>query len=252
MAQKISPKITALSPNWDTPHGVKVFSTTRQGGVSLPPYDSFNLGDHVGDDKTAVQNNRLLLTEQLGLPQFPLFLTQTHSTRVIQLPYAGDDTKADAVYTREKNQVCLVMTADCLPVLFCTRQGDEVAAAHAGWRGLCDGILEQTISYFQASPTEMMAWFAPAIGPTAFQVGQEVVDQFVALDPNALSAFTPDPVNNGKYYGNLYQLATQRLQKLGITHIYGGEHCTYRQAEDFFSYRRDGQTGRMASLIWFE
>ncbi len=252
MSEKNTKKITALSPTWQAPNNVRGFSTTRQGGFSMAPYDSFNLGDHVGDDKTAVKNNRTLLTEQLGLPQFPLFLNQTHSTKVIRLPYHGVDINADAVYTNQKNHVCLVMTADCLPLLFTNQQGTEVAAAHAGWRGLCDGIIEQTVQCFKSDPQDIMVWFAPAIGAKAFQVGQEVVDQFVAQDPQAISAFTPDPANPSKYFGDLYQLATQRLNKLGIVNINGGEHCTYHETQDFFSYRREGKTGRMASLIWFE
>ena len=244
--------MTALYPNWQAPNNVKALMTTRAGGVSLAPFDSFNLGDHVGDALSAVRKNRDLLVKQFGLPQSPLFLTQTHSTRVLSLPYAGDDFNADAAYTNQPNQVCLVMTADCLPVLFSSTKGDEVAAAHAGWRGLCDGVLEETVAKFQCPPDEIIAWFGAAIGATAFQVGREVVEQFIAQDPQAESAFIVDPNAEGKYLGNLYQIATQRLNALGIHQIYGGEHCTYREQSQFFSYRRDGKTGRMASLIWFE
>jgi len=179
----------------------------------------------------------------------PLFLNQTHSTRVLTLPYDGDDINADAVYTNQPNQVCLVMTADCLPVLFTNKQGSEVAAAHAGWRGLCDGVLEQTVAKFHCPPEDILAWFGPAIGPTAFQVGQEVIDQFVAQNPQATSAFIADPKARDKFLGNLYQIATQRLNALGITQISGGEHCTYLEADKFFSYRRDHVTGRMASVV---
>lgn len=241
-----------LQPNWQAPSNVRALTTFRYGGVSLAPYDSFNFGDHVGDDENAVKINRTLLTEQFGLPQMPLFLTQTHSTRVLRLPSSGNDLQADAAYTDRPNQVCLVMTADCLPVLFTHRQGNEVAAAHAGWRGLCDGILEQTVTHFQSPPADIMAWLGPAIGPTAFQVGQDVVEKFVAQDLQAEQAFSPDPNHQGKYFGDLYRLAKQRLNRLGITQISGGEYCTYRQKEQFFSFRRDGKTGRMASLIWFE
>ncbi|MCK3657728.1 laccase [Pasteurellaceae bacterium Pebbles2] len=248
--------MTAVFPNWQAQHNVPkqvhALTTVRSGGVSLAPFDSFNLGNHVGDDKTAVQKNRVLLTEKFALPQAPLFLNQTHSTRIISLPYSGDDLNADAVYTNQPKQVCLVMTADCLPVLFTNKNGTEVAAAHAGWRGLCDGVLEETVRCFQSPPNEIIAWFGPAIGATAFQVGQDVVEQFVAKDPQAIQAFRPDPTTQGKYLGNIYQLATQRLNALGITQISGGEHCTVNEAERFFSYRRDGKTGRMASLIWFE
>ena len=241
-----------INPNWNVPKNIHAFTTTRAGGVSLTPYFSFNLGDHVGDNKSAVKTNRTLLVEKFGLPQTPIFLTQTHSTRVIQLPYSGQNLEADAVYTNVPHQVCAVMTADCLPVLFTTTSGNEVAAAHAGWRGLCDGVLEETVKYFQAKPKDIIAWFGPAIGPTAFQVGIDVVKQFVAADEKAKLAFQPDAIEESKYLGNLYQIATQRLNNLGITQIYGGNHCTFNEKELFFSYRRDNQTGRMASVIWFE
>ena len=242
----------AINPNWNVPKNIHAFTTIREGGVSLTPYFSFNLGDHVGDNKSAVKTNRTLLVEKFGLPQTPIFLTQTHSTRVIQLPYSGQNLEADAVYTNVPHQVCVVITADCLPVLFTTTSGIEVAAAHAGWRGLCDGVLEETVKYFQAKPEDIIAWFGPAIGPTAFQVGADVVKQFVAVDEKAKLAFEPDAIEEGKYLGNLYQIATQRLNNLGITQIYGGNHCTFNEKELFFSYRRDNQTGRMASVIWFE
>ena len=241
-----------INPNCNVPKNIHAFTTTREGGVSLMPYFSFNLGDHVGDNKSAVKTNRTLLVEKFGLPQTPIFLTQTHSTRVIQLPYSGQNLEADAVYTNVPHQVCVVMTADCLPVLFTTTSGIEVAAAHAGWRGLCDGVLEETVKYFQAKPEDIIAWFGPAIGPTAFQVGIDVVKQFVEIDEKAKLAFQPDAIEEGKYLGNLYQIATQRLNNLGITQIYGGNHCTFNEKELFFSYRRDNQTGRMASVIWFE
>lgn len=242
----------AINPNWNVPKNIHAFTTTCEGGVSLAPYLSFNLGDHVGDDKSAVKTNRTLLVEKFGLPQKPIFLTQTHSTRVLQLPYSGQNLEADAVYTNVPNQVCVVMTADCLPVLFTTTSGNEVAATHAGWRGLCDGVLEETVKYFQAKPEDIIAWFGPAIGPKAFQVGIDVVEKFVAVDEKAKLAFQPDAIEEGKYLSNLYQIATQRLNNLGITQIYGGNHCTFNEKEKFFSYRRDNQTGRMASVIWFE
>ncbi|MGC7589028.1 peptidoglycan editing factor PgeF [Bisgaard Taxon 46] len=242
----------AIKPNWQAPQGVQAWSTLRQGGVSKPPFDSFNLGDHVNDDKSAVKINRTLLVEQLNLPQYPTFLNQTHSTTVLRLPSAESLPAADAVYSNQPNQVCLVMTADCLPVLFTNKAGNEVAATHAGWRGLCDGILENTVAEFECAPSQIMAWLGPAIGPEKFQVGKEVVEQFIAQWPEAELAFTPDPNEPNKYLGNLYMLAMQRLNRFGITEISGGEHCTFKEQDKFFSYRREKQTGRMASLIWFE
>lgn len=245
-------KLTALYPSWQVPPNIHAFTTLRDGGVSRAPYASFNLGDHVEDEPSAVKKNRDLLVERFGLPQFPLFLSQIHSTRVIRLPYPGEDIKADAVYTDKPGQVCLVMTADCLPVLFTSKKGNEVAAAHAGWRGLCDGVLEATVKQFQCPRDEIIAWFGPAIGPTAFQVGPEVVAQFIAQDAQAERAFVADSANAGKYLGNLYQIAAQRLQRMGVMRISGGEHCTYTESDKFFSFRREMKTGRMASLIWFD
>ncbi|QLB13641.1 hypothetical protein EV697_10585 [Bisgaardia hudsonensis] len=241
-----------IQPNWLVPKNVHGFTTTREGGVSLSPYASFNLGEHVGDDKSAVKNNRTLLVEQFSLPQQPLYLNQIHSTKVVTLPYDSTDLNVDAVYTNVANQVCLVMTADCLPVLLTNKQGNEVAAIHAGWRGLCDGILEETINYFQCPKNEIVVWLGPAISQRAFQVGDDVVTQFIEKDPQAEKCFIVDPKEKGKYLGDLYGIAKQRLNNLGISQIFGGEHCTYTEKELFFSYRRDGKTGRMASLIWFE
>lgn len=224
--------------------------TTRTGGVSQAPFDRLNLGDHVGDNPADVARNRQILAEFYRLSS-PVYLTQTHSTRVLRLPLAdGACLDADAVYTNQPNQVCLVMTADCLPAIFCNRDGSEIAAAHAGWRGLCDGVLEATVAEFACEPSEIQVWLGAAIGPNAFQVGQDVVEQFAAVDEQARQAFVPDPAADGKFLGNLYQIARQRLNKLGITQISGGDYCTYTDAENFFSYRRDKQTGRMATLIW--
>ena len=244
--------MNAIYPDWQAPKNIKALTTVRTGGVSLPPFDSFNLGDHVCDDPKAVQQNRSLLVDKFDLPHQPFFLIQTHSTKVIELPFTGSNVEADAVYTQQANQVCLVMTADCLPVLFFNKEGTEVAAAHAGWRGLCDGILEETVAKFKCPTSDIIAWLGPAIGPTAFQVGEEIIEQFCAFDSNAKLAFRPDLTTSGKFLGNLYQLATQRLNRRGITEISGGGHCTYTEQDKFFSYRRDKQTGRMASLIWIE
>ncbi len=244
--------IRIIQPSWNIPKHIQAFTTLRQGGESLFPFDSFNLGDHVGDDPIAVANNRKRLVISQNLPNPPLYLTQTHSTRVITLPYFGENIEADAVYTNQTNQICLVMTADCLPVLFCNKDGSEVAAAHAGWRGLCDGILEETVKKFRCSDSEINVWLAPAISQKAFQVGKEVVEQFCNVDPDAIQAFKNDPNEKDKYYADLYYLATQRLNKLGITKISGGNHCTYTEKNKFFSYRRDGKTGRIATLIWIK
>lgn len=247
-----------IQPSWAVPAHIHGFTTTRYLNLTEPtreafsqaPFDRFNLGDHVGDSPKAVAQNRQLLVETYRLPHSPVFLNQTHTTKVLRLPLnEGADRNADAVYTNVPNQVCVVMTADCLPALFCSRDGTEIAAAHAGWRGLCDGILEETVAQFTCSPSEISVWLGPAIGPTAFQVGGEVVEQFVAFDEQAREAFQADLSASGKFLGNLYQLARQRLNRLGVQQISGGDYCTFSDPQ-FFSYRRDKQTGRMATLIW--
>jgi len=182
------------------------------------------------------------------LPSKPVWLEQVHGTAVLKLdgePYASK--RADASYSNTPGTVCAVMTADCLPVLFCNRDGSEVAAAHAGWRGLCAGVLEETVACFADKPENLLAWLGPAIGPDAFEVGPEVREAFMAHDAAAESAFRPQ---GEKYFADIYQLARQRLASVGVEHIYGGEHCTFSQQDDFFSYRRDKTTGRMASFIW--
>ncbi|SMB78605.1 conserved hypothetical protein [Pasteurella testudinis DSM 23072] len=241
-----------IRPDWALLGKVKALSTQRTGGVSQAPYDSFNLGAHVGDEPSVVTANRTLLVEAAQLPQYPLFLNQIHSTEVIALPSEETLPNADAAYSDQAGQVCLVMTADCLPVLFASENGDEVAAAHAGWRGLCDGVLEATVAKFRAPRETIHAWLGPAIGKNAFQVGAEVRSVFIRHDPEAAQAFRSDMADPQKYLADLYLLAEQRLRKSGIRHLYGGEYCTFAQKERFFSYRRDGATGRMASLIWFE
>lgn len=240
-----------ITPTWQVPSHIHALCTTRTGGVSKAPFDSLNLGSHVGDELADVLQNRQLLANFAQLPQAPIYLNQIHSTKVVSLPLADNvDLNADAVYTDKANQVCLVMTADCLPVLFCSKNGKEIAAAHAGWRGLCDGMLEATVAEFKCPANEISVWLAPAISQAAFQVGEEVVEQFCAVDSQARVAFVPDPTTSGKFFGNLYQIANQRLSKLGISNISGGEYCTYTDKENFFSYRREQQTGRMATLIW--
>ncbi|CAI1758675.1 Laccase domain protein yfiH [Serratia quinivorans] len=237
-----------ILPDWPLPAGVKACSTTRHGGISLPPYDSLNLGTHVGDDARAVADNRQRLVEGAGLPQMPVWLEQIHGTRVVRLDgQTPADLRADAVYSNVPGQVCAVMTADCLPVLFCSQAGDEVAAAHAGWRGLCNGVLEQTLAAFAAEPGRISAWLGPAIGPQQFEVGPEVRAAFIAVDDAAAAAFTPQ---GDKFLADIYLLARQRLQRAGIHAIYGGDRCTVSEISHFFSYRRDGITGRLASLIW--
>ncbi|QLH63651.1 purine nucleoside phosphorylase YfiH [Serratia symbiotica] len=237
-----------ILPDWPLPVGVKACTTTRHGGVSSPPYDSLNLGTHVGDEVQAVARNRDLLVASARLPQMPVWLEQVHGTHVLRLEGQHlADLRADAVYSCVPGQVCAVMTADCLPVLFCSQAGDEVAAAHAGWRGLCNGVLEQTVAAFSAQPGNISAWLGPAIGPKQFVVGSEVRAAFIEGDSAAVAAFVP---HGDKFLADIYLLARQRLLRAGIQAVCGGGRCTFREMSHFFSYRRDRTTGRLASLIW--
>jgi len=271
-------------PDWPAPLHVKALQTTRLGGVSLAPYDSFNLGSHVHDDPQAVAQNRSLL----DLPSEPAWLTQVHGIQVavnghgnlaapdreirharFPLPTpppqegegeyealrefhsnASGPQEADACIARQAAAVCAVLTADCLPVLLCDVAGSVVGAAHAGWKGLAGGVLESTVLAMHVAPQNLIAWLGPAISQEFFEVGSEVRAAFLAVQPEAASAFIPG--KPGKWMADIYALARQRLKALGVTQIYGGSHCTYREHQTFFSYRRDGVTGRMATLIWLE
>lgn len=238
-----------IIPDWPAPARVKALSTTRKGGISTRPYAALNLGSHVGDDPKNVAHNRAILGQYL--PAEPLWLTQVHGTSIVNVASTCPHAEADAAIARMDRQICTIMTADCLPVLLCDVNGTTVAAAHAGWRGLEAGIIESTVKAMQISGTEIMAWLGPAIGPEAFEVGNEVRTAFIAHDSAATSAFRPS-THPGKWLANLYLLAQQRLASCGVTQVYGADRCTFTEQETFFSYRRDGSTGRMASMIWLE
>lgn len=240
--------IPFLRPLWAAPENVRACSTTREGGVSRFPWNSLNMGEHVDDSSADVRENRLRLQRAAQLPSAPIWLEQVHGIEVLTL--TSDEPasrRADAVYTSTVGRVCAVMTADCLPVLFCSADGKEVAAAHAGWRGLQAGVLEATINAFSASPHQLYAWLGPAIGPGAFEVGVEVREAFCRTQPEAAGAFRPQ---GDKFFADIYHLARLRLSAAGVVNVSGGEHCTFRDSAQFFSYRRDRITGRMASLIW--
>lgn len=239
-----------IIPDWPAPHGIRAYQTTRQGGVSTAPFTSFNLGTHVDDDPKRVRENRRVLSERLGLPNEPIWLKQVHGTQVVEGSSYDGEGDADASVSFEPEVVLAVMTADCLPVLFCDKAGTIVAAAHAGWRGLAAGVLEETVAAMRVDPREILAWFGPAIGPESFEVGGEVREAFLRDDRGCGHLFRPSP--GQRWLADLYGLAARRLEGLGVTHPYGGSHCTFRDGERFFSYRRDGQTGRMVSLIWLE
>ncbi len=238
---------TFIHPDWPAPANVQALQTTRQGGGSLSPYDSFNLALHVGDDPLRVNRNRQLLSALL--PSEPVWLEQVHGTVVANADAAACRVVADASVARQRGSVCGVMTADCLPVLLCDEDGTVVGAAHAGWKGLAAGVIEATVREMGVAPDKLMAWLGPAIGQSAFEVGEDVRAAFVVQHAPAALAFTAH-VLPGKYHADIYRLARQRLELLGVRRIFGGDWCTYHQAQQFFSYRREGVTGRMGTFIW--
>lgn len=238
-------KADLITPDWPAPAHVRALMTTRAGGVSVAPFASLNLGDHVGDDPAAVAHNRALVRS--WLPAEPKWLTQVHGTVVAETGGCA----ADASISRVPGEVSVIMTADCLPALFCDRAGTVVAAAHAGWRGLCDGVLEATVASMGVAPDQILVWLGAAIGPQQFEVGDEVRAAFVERNAQATTAFVPG-AQPGKWLADIYQLARLRLAAVGVTAVYGGDLCTVSDAARFFSYRRDKQTGRMATLIWLD
>ena len=237
-----------IVPDWPAPARVRAISTTRAGGVSEGPYASLNLALHVGDQAPSVAENRRRLQALCSLARSPSWLSQVHGTAVVEAQDFAEAPAADAAYSLVPGAACVVMTADCLPVLFTDDAGTCVAAAHAGWRGLLDGVLQATVASLPVARDRLLAWMGPAIGPTAFEVGSEVRHAFLARDAAAANAFVAG--KNGRWLCDLYALARMRLAADGVTKIYGGGLCTYSDSERFYSFRRDGVTGRMASMIW--
>jgi len=247
-----------LKVDWPAPAKIKAFCTTRMGGYSLPPFDSFNLADHVGDQVEQVIKNRGKLKSDLGLPSSPFWLDQIHSCNLVNADLIEDPAKgknqranlqADACYASIANKVCAVMTADCLPLLFCNKQGDWIAAIHAGWRGLADGIVQKTIEAYPRNPSDLIAWMGPAITQSHFEVGENVRIEFIESDSNNSDAFKP--LGNNKYLCDIYLIARKIFDRYSVK-SFGGGICSYDESSLFFSYRRDGKTGRMASLIWID
>lgn len=247
-----------LAADWPAPAHVHAGTTLRGGpgiGVSAAPFEHFNLGAHCGDDPAAVIANRARLRTLLSLPQEPRWLRQVHGTQVltqdagpISRTGEADRPEADAVVTRDAGVVLAILTADCLPVLFCATDGSEIGAAHAGWRGLAAGVLEATVAAMHAPPARLLAWLGPAAGPQAYEIGAEVREAFIAQDRAAEAAFVP--TRPGHWRVDLFALARRRLQRVGVTQVHGGGLCTLSDARRFYSHRRDGRSGRMASLIW--
>jgi YfiH family protein len=238
-----------IEPDWPAAERVRVISTLRGGGVSEGPYGSLNLAQHVGDRPEAVAANRLLLREAAHLPGEPLWLEQVHGAEVARHGgTAGEPPRADAAVAFETGRVCVVMTADCLPVVFADRAGARVGVAHAGWRGLVGGVLEATIAALEVPPADLHAWLGPAIGPAAFEVGPEVRDAYLTRVAGGAKCFTRN--DRGRYLADLHGLARLVLRTAGVTSVHGGGWCTHDEAERFYSFRRDGVTGRMATLAW--
>ena len=239
-----------LLPDWPAPAHVRAFVTTRQGGTSQGEHGTMNLGMRCGDDPGRVERNRLLLREHL--PEMPRWLTQVHGAAVADLDAAGarDGAIADAAVVAMPGRVAAVLTADCLPLFLCDAAGRRVGVAHAGWRGLAAGVLENAVAALRSPPGDVLAWMGPAIGPQAFEVGPEVREAFLAVDARAAQAFRPH--GEGKFLADLYALARQRLGRAGVARVSGGGHCTFTQGDRFFSYRRVRQSGRMAAVIWIE
>lgn len=238
-----------ILPNWKAPKQVRAFSSTRTGGFSQGVYQGLNLGMHVGDDPKLVLRNRQSLVETSALPCSPIWLNQTHSTMVLNVDAPTEQVlNADGLITSTPNVVCSAMTADCLPVLMTNQAGTQVAAVHAGWRGLANGIVEQTAAKMSG---DVMVWLGPAIGAQAFEVGDDVFSAFVADHSDAEQAFTPQ-AQKGKWLADMGQLAKLRLHELGIDQVFESGRCTYQDSTNFYSYRRDGVTGRQATFIWLE
>ena len=241
--------MNAILPDWPLPRGVKAAVTLRSGGISQGSYASLNPADHVLDDPSHVTANRAIIRDMLQLPSEPIWLRQVHGINVVKADQCQRAPEADASFTDRSGTVCAVLTADCLPVLFCGDNGRVIAAAHAGWRGLQAGVIKQSVAAMNCA--EVSVWLGPAIGPDNFEVGDEVRQAFLADNSKAASAFKARAP--GKWLADIYQLARMQLAELGIDNIHGGGLCTMADPARFYSYRRDGAaTGRMASLIWRE
>ena len=240
--------ISWIDAQWPAPPNVHAGTTLRHGGVSDGIYASLNLGAHVADDAASVVENRRRFAEACGLPAEPVWLQQTHSVNVAVGAAPLPDPGTDAFISRKTHTVGVVLTADCLPVVFAAADGSEVAIAHAGWRGLCDGILEATLRGMATAPAGLLVWLGPAISQPAFEVGAEVRQQFVDHQSAAAEHFTQN--ERGRYQADLYGLAKQRLARAGLTAVFGGDRCTWSETADFFSYRRDSQCGRMATFVY--
>ena len=239
-----------IAPDWPAPPGVHALTTTRQGGESRPPYSSLNLGMGTGDDRATVARNRARLLSALGLDEGPCWLDQVHGADAVRAMHYERAPRADASVGGAGSPPCVVLTADCLPVVLCDTRGTRIGIAHAGWRGLARGVIASCVALMERPGRELLAWLGPAIGPVSYEVGPEVREACLAAAPEAGSAFGPSPTGTGRWLADLYAVATHQLASLGVERVYGGGFCTYRDERRFFSHRRDGTTGRLATLAW--
>ena len=243
--------IRTTAPPWTVPQQIRALTTTRVGGISSAPYDELNLADHVGDQSEAVVANRRILRQKLALPGPPVWLSQVHGTNVVDAAMVSEGVIADGSFTNEAGVVCAVMTADCLPLFLCSQDGDKVGILHVGWRGLCDGVIESGLKRFAVPVRQLITATGPAIGPGAYEVGEDVYVQFAHVKEDIKLGFQPSN-RSGHWLVNLYRLVELRLKRLGVRQVFTVDACTYTQKEDYFSYRREHQCGRMASLIWID
>lgn len=244
----MSDKIKVIKPSWQAPSNVIAYTTTRIGGVSPEPYEQLNLGNNTQDSWENIEKNRQRLQQQMQLPHEPAWLEQVHKTDVVEINANYQLAQADASFSRSADHVCVVLTADCLPILLCAEDGTEVAAIHAGWRSLVGGVIENTIAAMHTSAAELMAWLGPCISAPCYEIGTEVYEAFTTHSAEAKAAFTPS--RDQHWFTDLPQLATQRLQALSLENITASNYCTFSDSEHFYSYRREQDTGRMASLIY--
>ena len=239
-----------IHPDWPAPPGVRAITTTRSGGESRASYASLNLGAGTGDAPAAVVRNRARLRAALGLEHEPCWLRQVHGSDVVRAARHDGTPRADASVGEPGSPPCVVLTADCLPVVLCDTSGTRVGTAHAGWRGLANGVIARCVEHMDRPGRDLLAWLGPAIGRYSYEVGPEVRDACLAATPGARSAFAPLPARTGRWRADLYAIAASQLASLGVERVYGGGFCTYRDQTRFFSHRRDGATGRFATLAW--
>ena len=239
-----------IAPDWPAPPGVQVVTTTRTGGEGRSPHTSFNLGNGTGDSPATVARNRARLRSSLGLGLEPCWLRQVHGPVVVRAARYHHAPRADASVGDPGSPPCVVLSADCLPVVLCDASGTRVGIAHAGWRGLVSGVIESCVNFMDRPGRDLLAWLGPAIGAESYEVGSEVREACLAATPHARTAFVPSPTHKGRWLADLYEIAARQLEFMGVTRIYGGGFCTYADSERFFSHRRDGPTGRFATLAW--